>query len=182
MWNKRAEETPRPAQEPQATVNTFPNTPPTRPNAALIGKNVWIKGHITSQEDLTIDGEVEGAVDVVGHRLTVGPSGKLQADAVKAREVVVAGKLTGSVDATEKVLLRKEGELVGDVQTAGIVIEDGAYFKGAIDIRRGSAKAEDAVTAAPTPATGPRNEDRGASPHRSGSSETRSSRSGSAGS
>ena len=133
MWNKRAEETPKPAQDTQVAVNT----PPARPNnAAFIGKNVWIKGHITSQEDLTIDGEVDGAVDVVGHRLTIGPNGKLQADSVKAREVVVAGKLTGSVDATEKVLLRKEGQLVGDVQTAGIVIEDGAYFKGAIDIRR----------------------------------------------
>jgi cytoskeletal protein CcmA (bactofilin family) len=138
MWSKRSEEEPKVAQDTQAAVNT----PQTRNNVALIGKNVTIKGNITSQEDLTIDGDVEGAINVTGHRLTIGPSGKLQTDSVKAREVVVVGKVNGSIDATEKVLLRKDGQLVGDVQTAGIVIEDGAYFKGAIDIRRVTANGQ----------------------------------------
>ena len=105
---------------------------------AVLGRSVIVKGEIRSQEDLTIDGEVEGLVDAQGHRLTIGPNGRLQTNGVKAREVVVMGKMNGSVEATEKVYIRKDAQLVGDVQTAGIVIEDGAYFKGGIDIRKGA--------------------------------------------
>jgi cytoskeletal protein CcmA (bactofilin family) len=108
--------------------------PPRTP--AVLGKSVKVKGQIFSQEDLTIDGEVEGTVSAEGHRLTIGPNGKLQTDGVKAREVIVMGKMHGSVEATEKVYIRKDAHLVGDVQTAGIIIEDGAYFKGGIDIRK----------------------------------------------
>ncbi len=78
-------------------------------------------------------------MEAIGHRLTIGPNGNLQTNGVKAREVVVMGKMKGSVEATEKVYIRKDAQLVGDVQTAGIVIEDGAYFKGGIDIRKGPA-------------------------------------------
>jgi cytoskeletal protein CcmA (bactofilin family) len=66
----------------------------------------------------------------------VGPTGKVEVDIVRAREVVIIGSLKGSIDATDKVLIRKDAQLVGDVQTVGIVIEDGAFFKGGIDIRR----------------------------------------------
>ena len=95
-----------------------------------------VKGEIHSKEDLIIEGQVEGSIDVPEHRLTVGATGKVEVNTIKAREVVVIGSLKGSIDATDKVLIRKDAHLVGDVQTAGIVIEDGAFFKGGIDIRR----------------------------------------------
>jgi len=94
-----------------------------------------IKGQIFSREDLTIDGEVDGSVELQEHRLTVGPHGKLQAG-VKAREIVVLGTIHGNVEASDKIDIRKDAKLVGDIKTARIVIEDGAYFKGSIDIAR----------------------------------------------
>ena len=102
---------------------------------AVIGKSVMIKGQIFSREDLTIDGEIDGSVELQEHRLTVGPNGKLQAG-VKAREVVVLGTIHGNVEASDKIDIRKDARLVGDIKTARIVIEDGAYFKGSIEILR----------------------------------------------
>ncbi len=116
---------------------------------AVIGKSVMIKGQIFSREDLTIDGEIDGSVELQEHRLTVGPNGKLQAG-VKAREVVVLGTIHGNVEATDKIDIRKDARLVGDIKTVRIVIEDGAFFKGSIDIVRPEAKA--AAAAAPRPA------------------------------
>lgn len=118
---------------------------------AVIGKSVMIKGQIFSREDLTIDGEVEGSVELHEHRLTVGPNGKLQAG-VKAREVVVLGTIHGNVEASDKIDIRKEARLVGDIKTSRIVIEDGAYFKGSIDIVRSEAKtAPQPKATAPSP-------------------------------
>jgi cytoskeletal protein CcmA (bactofilin family) len=143
MWNKKQDDrpaapSPAPASSPRPT-EVAPSRAPIAEGPrtqAILGKSVIVKGQIFSQEDLTIDGEVEGSVTAEGHRLTIGPTGKLQANGVKAREVIVMGKMTGSVEATEKVYIRKDAHLVGDVQTAGIIIEDGAYFKGGIDIRK----------------------------------------------
>ncbi len=101
--------------------------------AATLGKSVTIKGQIVGREDLTIDGEVEGSIELKDHRLTVGATGNVRAG-VKAREVVVQGKLNGKVEAGDKIEIRSNATLIGDVQTARIVIEDGAYFKGAVDI------------------------------------------------
>ena len=115
---------------------------------AVIGKSVMIKGQIFSREDLTIDGEIDGSVELHEHRLTVGPNGKLQAG-VKAREVVVLGTIHGNVEASDKIDIRKDAKLVGDIKTTRIVIEDGAYFKGSIDIVRAEVKA------APQPAVKP---------------------------
>jgi cytoskeletal protein CcmA (bactofilin family) len=106
--------------------------------AAVLGKSVIVKGQILSREDLTIDGEVEGTVELQEHRLTVGPNGKVRAS-VKARELVVLGTIHGNVETTDKIDIRKEAKLVGDIKTARIVIEDGAYFKGNIDIVRAEA-------------------------------------------
>jgi cytoskeletal protein CcmA (bactofilin family) len=106
-----------------------------------------IKGQIFSREDLTIDGEIDGSVELHEHRLTVGPNGKLQAG-VKAREVVVLGTIHGNVEASDKIDIRKDARLVGDIKTARIVIEDGAYFKGSIDIVRPETKA---AAASPKP-------------------------------
>ena len=121
---------------------------------AVIGKSVMIKGQIFSREDLTIDGEIDGSVQLEEHRLTVGPHGKLQAG-VKAREIVVLGTIHGNVEASDKIDIRKDAKLVGDIKTARIVIEDGAYFKGSIDIVRPEIKAAAPAAAAPKPAPAP---------------------------
>ena len=102
-------------------------------SSATIGKSVMIKGQIISREDLFLDGELEGTVELHEHRLTIGPNGRVQAN-VKAREIVVIGTINGNVEASDKLEIRKEARLVGDIRTARIVIEDGAYFKGSIDI------------------------------------------------
>jgi cytoskeletal protein CcmA (bactofilin family) len=103
--------------------------------AASIGKSVTIKGQIFSREDLVVDGEIEGAIELNEHRLTVGPNGRVRAG-IKAREIVVLGTIDGNVEALDKIDIRKDAKLVGDIKTARIIIEDGAYFKGSIDIVR----------------------------------------------
>lgn len=161
MWNKRKEEENPPRQAaPQpasygatAPITTSSPAPSYHPEAsrgmAVIGKSVTIKGQIYSQEDLTIDGEMEGSVELKEHRLTVGPNGKIQAG-IKAREIVVLGTIHGNVEASDKIDIRKEARLVGDIKTSRIVIEDGAYFKGSIDITRPGAAAEPAPKPAAT--------------------------------
>jgi cytoskeletal protein CcmA (bactofilin family) len=164
MWNRKKDEeyAPRPASGSPAPSETAKegipmSTQPTRPiephhsdsRAAAFGKSVLIKGAIISREDLTIDGEVEGTVELQEHRLTVGPNGKVRAT-IKAREVVVLGSIQGNVETSDRIDIRKEAKLVGDIRTARIVIEDGAYFKGNIDIVRAET-ARQAQTPAPKP-------------------------------
>lgn len=120
-----------------APVRTY--DPPAPAGSATIGKAVMIKGQIFSREDLIIDGEVDGTVEAQEHRVTVGPNGKVQAT-VKAREIVVLGSIHGNVEAIDKIDIRKDARLVGDIKTARIVIEDGAYFKGSIDIVKTESK------------------------------------------
>ena len=168
MWNKRKEEEypPKPAAAPIAN-NPVKETPVMSSAApapmhhqtdsrgpAVIGKSVMIKGQIFSREDLTIDGEIDGSVELHEHRLTVGPNGKLQAG-VKAREVVVLGTIHGNVEASDKIDIRKDAKLVGDIKTARIVIEDGAYFKGSIDIVRPEVKSSQPAAAKPAAAPAP---------------------------
>jgi cytoskeletal protein CcmA (bactofilin family) len=112
-----------------------PSLDSSRGNIAVLGKSVIVKGQIFSREDLTIDGEVEGSIELQEHRLTIGPNGKVVAS-VKAREVIVLGTLHGNVETSDKLEIRKDAKLVGDIKTARIVIEDGAYFKGTVDILR----------------------------------------------
>ena len=124
-----------------------------RGGAAIIGKSVVLKGQIYGREDLTIDGEVEGTVELQEHRLTIGPNGKVVAT-IKAREIVVLGTVHGNVEAREKIDIRKEAKVVGDIRTARIVSEDGAYFKGSIDIVRAETPkpaAQPAAAAVPKP-------------------------------
>ena len=106
--------------------------------SASIGKSVTIKGQIFSREDLIVDGEIEGAIELNDHRLTVGPNGRVRAG-IKAREIVVLGSIEGNVEALDKIDIRKDAKLIGDIKTARIVIEDGAYFKGSIDIVKSDA-------------------------------------------
>ena len=114
-------------------VRTF--EPESRGGAATIGKSVKVVGQIFSKEDLYVDGPVEGTVEALENKLTIGPHGTVHA-AIKAREVLVLGTIQGNVEATERIEIRKDAKLMGDIRTARIVIEDGAYFKGSIDIIR----------------------------------------------
>jgi cytoskeletal protein CcmA (bactofilin family) len=102
---------------------------------ATIGKSLVIKGEVSGSESLYIDGRVEGSINLPGNRVTVGRNGNVAAN-ISAREVVVLGKVRGNLNASDRVDIRSEGSLTGDVVAQRISIEDGAYFKGGIDIRK----------------------------------------------
>jgi cytoskeletal protein CcmA (bactofilin family) len=102
---------------------------------ARLGASLHVKGEISGNEDLHIDGSVEGLVQLEDRKLTVGASAKLAADVV-AREVVVYGSVKGNLRARDRIEIKKDGSVVGDLTTARIMIEDGAYFKGSIEIDR----------------------------------------------
>jgi cytoskeletal protein CcmA (bactofilin family) len=99
----------------------------------VIGKGMIIKGRIHSEEDVFLNGEVEGDLDIENCRLTIGPDGKVAANA-RAREVDISGTFTGNVESAEKTCIRASGSLTGDVKTRSIVIEEGALFKGKVEI------------------------------------------------
>ena len=101
-----------------------PYADPARGSAASLGKSVLVKGQIFSREDLTIDGEVEGTIELADSRLTVGPNGKVMAN-IKAREIIVLGMVNGNMDVADKIDIRREAKLVGDIRSARVVIEDG---------------------------------------------------------
>jgi len=113
---------------------------PTSTTLARLGPSLHLKGEITGNEDLHVDGSVEGLVSLEDRKLTVGPSAKLTADVV-AREIVVFGTVKGNLRARDRIEIKKDGSVVGDLTTARIMIEDGAYFKGSIEIDRGGAEA-----------------------------------------
>ena len=156
MWGKRQDEPPAPRpggnafkpptpaapshtevkKESTPLSNSIPlgrTEPELSRGSATIGKAVKIVGQIFSREDLYVDGDVEGTIELMEHKLTIGPNGKVQAS-IKAREVVALGTIQGNVEASERLEIRKDAKLVGDIRTARIIIEDGAYFKGSIDI------------------------------------------------
>lgn len=106
---------------------------------ATIGKSLVIKGEVTGSESLYIDGRVEGSINLAGNRVTVGRNGIVAAN-INAREIVVLGKVRGNLTASDRVDIRSDGSLTGDVVAARISIEDGAFFKGGIDIRKAGQK------------------------------------------
>ncbi len=110
-------------------------------STARLGASLHIKGEISGNEDLHIDGSVEGLVQLEDRKLTVGASAKLTADVV-AREVVVYGSVKGNLRARDRIEIKKDGSVVGDLTTARIMIEDGAYFKGSIEIDRTHASSD----------------------------------------
>jgi cytoskeletal protein CcmA (bactofilin family) len=110
---------------------------------AHIGKSVVIKGQLSGSEDLYLDGEVEGSIDLKQHSLTVGPNGRVKAN-IHAREVVILGKVEGNVNGEERVEVKRSGVLTGDIVTHRILIEDGAFFKGSIDVHKDASKPEPA--------------------------------------
>ncbi len=150
-------QTPEPLR-PSTPSPSFESASPTRPatagagaaaatatgEQATIGKSLIVKGEVSGSESLYIDGKVEGAINLPGNRVTVGRNGQVAAN-IMAREVVVLGKVRGNVHASDRVDIRSEGSLTGDVIAARISIEDGAFFKGGIDIRKPGAEAKPGV-------------------------------------
>ena len=139
----------RPAEPERPTTMSTPPAPAasdtaaaprpvttTTSDQATIGKSLVIKGEVTGSESLYIDGRVEGSINLSGNRVTVGRNGVVAAN-INAREIVVLGKVRGNLTASDRVDIRSDGSLTGDVVAARISIEDGAFFKGGIDIRKG---------------------------------------------
>lgn len=132
---------PAPAPTPAPHKETPKANDSYKHDVGHIGKSVHIRGELTGSEDLYLDGEVEGNIDLRDHSLIIGPNGKIKAGIV-ARDLVVHGKVEGNITASGRVELRKSCTLIGDVSTQRIVIEDGAFFKGAIDIKEKDFKQE----------------------------------------
>jgi cytoskeletal protein CcmA (bactofilin family) len=109
------------------------------PRQTVLGQTVVLKGDLSANEDLLIEGQFEGTISLEQHCLTVGANGHVKAE-IKARQAVILGTLTGKVAAREKVEIRRSGHLVGDLTTGAVAIEEGAYFKGSIEILRDEAK------------------------------------------
>jgi cytoskeletal protein CcmA (bactofilin family) len=123
-----------------ATASVHPTSPTAR-NLACLGATIVVKGEISGEEDLQIDGRIEGPVSLPGHKLTIGRSAQLNSEAV-AREVIVYGKATGNLLVSDRVEIKKDGEVTGDIIAARISIEDGAYFKGRIEIEGSKSPAQ----------------------------------------
>ena len=174
MWKatRKEDEFSAPAPEPAAKPVYTPATPVTRPaepsrsdtprsvDIATIGKSVVVKGELSGSEDLYVDGEVEGAISLRGQSLTIGPNGRVSAN-IEARNVIVHGRIDGNIKASDRVELRKSASLSGDISTARVAIEEGAFFKGSIDIQKAEPaprlepKPTVAATPAPTPVAAP---------------------------
>jgi len=110
--------------------------PPPASTPTIFGQSMKIIGEVTSDEELYLDGDLDGQLHL-RNRLTIGPNSKVNAN-IKATEIVVFGTIKGNVESESRVSLRTGASIVGDIKTAGIVIEDGAYFKGGIDISKGT--------------------------------------------
>jgi cytoskeletal protein CcmA (bactofilin family) len=153
MWNKQQTQPQAPAAPPPqaqalpaaspaaspASVIAFgtPSAPKSATSnvrsSARLGSGLHIKGQLTGTEDLQIDGKVDGPISLNGHQLTVGPTAVLNSE-IHAGEVVVFGKVIGNVHARDRVDVKTDGSVTGDISTARISIEDGAHFKGRIEI------------------------------------------------
>ena len=150
MWKR--DESVKPAAAPAQTPATAPSAPVAaapiaEPRAQLgrdmvnIGKSVVIKGELSGSEDLTIEGHVEGRIDLRENVLTIGPNGKIKAE-VFAKAVVVLGEVTGNVTASEKVDIRDNGSVDGDIASPRVAIAEGAHFRGSVDMQRAGQKAQ----------------------------------------
>ena len=127
MWDKK---------KPDTLQAAAPDT------TGWLGSSLHVKGDITGTEDLQIDGSVEGQIHLDERKLTLGPAAKVTAD-IEARDVVVYGYLKGNVRAKGRIEIKKDGAIIGNLRTAQIMIEDGADFKGSIEIDRGGPEEAD---------------------------------------
>jgi len=123
------------------------------PQKARIGVGLYIKGQISGNEDLDVEGKVEGPVQLGEGKLTIGTGGNLTGD-VTAREVIIHGTLTGNLQVRDLLKIKSDGSAVGDVVTDRILIEEGAYFKGSIEIGQKGVPQSDAATAVPAKTEG----------------------------
>ena len=146
-------------QSPQNNINTSPAPEAARSSDQArgmekgpvnIGKSVVIKGELTGSEDLTIEGHVEGKIELRQNVLTIGPNGRIKAQ-VFAKSVVILGEVTGNVTASEKVDLRDNGSVDGDIAAPRVAIAEGAHFRGSIDMQRAGAKPGEAPKAGDAP-------------------------------
>ncbi len=145
MWRKRQDEpemvpreTPVAALEPKPAAAGKPPAEGKKPMASTntqIGQTVALKGEISARENLLIDGEVEGSIELQEASLTVGQHGRVTAD-IRAKEIIIDGAVKGNLYASERIEIRRSGSVVGDLVSARVMIEDGAYFKGSVDIVR----------------------------------------------
>jgi cytoskeletal protein CcmA (bactofilin family) len=126
-------------QESTAMTNETRPVTPASSTGARLGPSLHVKGEINGNEDLHVDGSIEGLISLEDRKLTVGASAKVSADIV-AREIVVFGTVKGNLRARDRIEIKKDGSVIGDLTTARIMIEDGAYFKGSIEIERGEGK------------------------------------------
>jgi cytoskeletal protein CcmA (bactofilin family) len=159
MWKR--DEAVRPASGqpavPQPPVPVTTGAPSPRPEASHtnmekdivnIGKSVVIKGELNGSEDLTIEGHVEGTIQLRDHVLTIGPNGKIKAQ-VFAKSVIVLGEVTGNVTASDKVDIRDNGSVDGDIISPRVAIAEGAHFRGSVDMqRKGAAQPQPTKAAA----------------------------------
>jgi cytoskeletal protein CcmA (bactofilin family) len=165
MWKRDEAVRPasgQPTAAPQPPAPTAAGGPAPRPEAGYvmekdivnIGKSVVIKGELNGSEDLTIEGHVEGTIQLRDHVLTIGPNGKIKAQ-VFAKSVIVLGEVTGNVTASEKVDIRDNGSVDGDIISPRVAIAEGAHFRGSVDMQRkaGAAQTPGAKPAAPTAQT-----------------------------
>jgi cytoskeletal protein CcmA (bactofilin family) len=142
-----------PAAEPPVTSRPLASASITPQEQATLGKSLVIKGEVTGSESLYIDGRVEGSINLPGNRVTVGRNGVVSAN-ISAREIVILGKVRGNMTASDRFDIRSEGSLTGDIVAQRVSIEEGAYFKGGIDIRKAGQKPnEDTKEAAPAVVT-----------------------------
>ena len=133
------------AQTGPSAAETFHSSASAVHMPAHLGPGMKIKGQITGDEDLKIDGKVEGPISLGDHRLTVGPNAHVVGDIV-SREIVIYGDVTGKLRAPDRIEIKKDGSVAGELITGRIMIEDGANFKGAIEIERSTAKVTDSDT------------------------------------
>jgi cytoskeletal protein CcmA (bactofilin family) len=147
-----------PAAAPQPVTATQPDSRRNERDVVNIGKSVVIKGELNGSEDLTIEGQVEGKIELKDHALTIGPNGKIKAQ-VFAKSVIVLGEVNGNVTASEKVDIRDGGSVDGDIVSPRVAIAEGAHFRGSVDMQRKAAQpasrpqaAQAATVPAPQPA------------------------------
>ena len=160
MWKR--DEAVRPASVPPQSVASSTTGPSTlrhetshgmERDIVNIGKSIVIKGELNGSEDLTIEGQVEGTIQLRDHVLTIGPNGRIKAQ-VFAKSVVVLGEVTGNVTATDKVDIRDNGSVDGDLVSPRVAIAEGAHFRGSVDMQRKGAAAQPSPQPVAKPAAG----------------------------
>lgn len=131
-WKRPDADTPEPAPYSPRTPAAPPSSPPTR-ERAMIGPSITIQGDVAGEEDLTIFGRIEGKVDVKGNSVTIGETGRVKAD-VYGKTIIVEGKVEGNLYGGDQIVLRSSGNVLGNLTSPRVALEDGSQFKGAIDM------------------------------------------------